>query len=281
MEHLDPTKPRAPLGRHEYEPSHQSSISYALDGPPESASLLETVISHGIETAIADETNVQCVVAQSIARVASLALDYETPALEEFARSGHGSREQLELEYLDLYANPDTPDEVRQWIDWLAAYVFFLEAPMANRSEPFPPKANELEHRLVRRVISIDGQPTSANFRLNTSLAEVEAATSRLDLIAASRGKAFLIYLSLDTVDAETEDIEDRFAADYAGSYESVGALLDGFSDLSEWKSDLARWADERGLDGLVTLDESRILERIQNVYEVCDVDGGLYVFYR
>jgi hypothetical protein len=50
---------------------------------------------------------------------------------------------------------------------------------------------------------------------------------------------------------------------------------------MSDWETELQQWAMERGIAGAVYIDRAAIEEQTREVYDIVELEGRCYVFYR
>lgn len=87
--------------------------------------------------------------ARAIARILADGLEPGS-ALHQFAVTGRADPNAISAETIPIYNAPDTPAEVKRWIDYLGTYLIHQDDPVATASSAPVPDAT------VERVISVD-----------------------------------------------------------------------------------------------------------------------------
>jgi hypothetical protein len=106
-----------------------------------------------------------------------------------------------------------------------------------------------------------------------------EAASPQVEQGLAEHGDAFRAYLLLPDVDAGAGDLLVTFAEFYIGTYPHMDALLDDLTEVRDWEGAIGELAARHGIDGLVSLDRSRVELIAREPWDIVDVAGCLYVF--
>ena len=251
-----------------------------LAGGVENVQTLEDIIADGITDAEHGKTDVGISTARTIARAIANALG-DAPGLDRFAATGEGDRLLIEQEYLDLYKNPTTPPVVRDWINWLASFLFWREHPTQSYPATYPVNADEIPRLLVHD--KIDAPNASIDFyRPASQPREARYATqARIETLLIEYGNRLQAYLTLPDVDATNPTLIDELEANYIGVYRDVAEVISTLTDHDEWQSDLEEWAAERGVQGMVSLDIDEIEKMARETWDIVELEGRCYVFSR
>ncbi len=254
-------------------------------GSPErltrTASKYEGWIAEGITAAHTESREIDLMTARLIGHVLGRATG-RTSALADFGRSGEGDYESLRDEYLPLYADPTTPPEIREWIDWLGTHLVERDHLGSGRqymNEHLPPKLKQL---LVRTDIRIDSDRFTVHVPADASsmdIAQLEQHLAQLDL---SWDEALQAFLSLPHVNALTEDITVAFSNSYIATFHNLEDAVDGLLEIDEWAKDITEYANDRGfaIESL-SPDYEVLAERVRDAYDLVDWRGKLYGFYK
>lgn len=114
----------------------------------------------------------------------------------------------------------------------------------------------------------------------NRSGNPINEATSReVEQGLAEHGDAFRAYLSLPDVDDSAVDLLETFHEFYIGAYPHIDALLDDLTEVRDWESAIDELAARYGIDGLVSLDRSKVEPIARETWDIVEVGGRLYVF--
>jgi len=250
-----------------------------LAGGIENAEALEDIIGDGIVEANNAETVIDETTARTIARALTHALDDNSPALDAFARTGEGDRLAIEQEYFELYTNESTPDIVRNWINWLATYLFRRDFPETAPDLDLPYDAAVLPGMLILQSMNIGGNLT--RFRRPADQTELSRAAmiARLETLLSEIGDPLRAYLGLPDVDASREDLVDRFRVDFAGEFKDLASAVDAVTEISGWERQLRAWAIDRGLEGMVAIDREKVEQLAREVWDIVTYGGRCYVF--
>jgi len=250
-----------------------------FEGHIDSAVNVENAIRDGIVEAQSGEKLIDRATARSVARALSDAMGEGAPALNRFARSGEGGRIDLESEYVEMYADERTPEVVRSWINWLASYLFHRDFPRVALTAPLPNDASELSKKLVPDSADIGGSLIRHSHPASQSAIERTRMIARLEPLLVEAGDAMRAYLQLPDVDASRNDLVDRFKVDFAGAFKDVTSAIDAVTELPGWERELVTWAAERGLDGMVAIDRTKVESFAREVWDIVEFGGRCYVF--
>ncbi len=236
-------------------------------------------IFEGITAAYEGHREIDDMTARLIAHVLGRSLGRES-ALAGFGRTGEGNYETLRDEYLPLYTDPTTPEEIRSWIDWLGTYLVQREALGSGRqfmNEHLPPKLTQV---LVRTEITVGDEQFTTHVPANYSGAEVTNLAETLTELSLNEDPALQAFLSLPDVNAMSGDIMESFHEAFAGTFHDAEAALRSLSPLEEWESDLAEWVIEHGIDpNAVQWNLDPLIMQLRDAYDLVEWKGTIHAF--
>jgi hypothetical protein len=186
--------------------------------------------------------------ARTIARALANRLGSSDTALHHYALSGLADPDKISRELAEVYSDPNSSPEARSWVNWLSTY-------MVNR----PPD-------------------TDADRRGTVDAVE-EATSPQVEQGLAEHGDAFRAYLGLPDVDESAVDLLETFHEFYIGAYPHIDALLDDLTEVRDWESAIDELAARYGIDGLVSLDRSKVEPIARETWDIVEVGRRLYVF--
>lgn len=201
-------------------------------------------------------------------------------ALADYANGGAGDYEQLREEYLSLYTDPTTPEEIRSWIDWLGTYLVQRENTGSGRqfmNEHMPPK---LEQILVRTGVEVGDWYLTVHVPASYNQAAIDELTETLAELQLDRDVALQAFLNLPDVNAMSGDIMQDFHDNYIGTYMSIKDAIHEVAEVDEIERDVRDYAEERHLfiEG-VTPDYEALREAAENGYDFVEREGRVYAF--
>lgn len=236
-------------------------------------------ILEGITAAYEGHREIDDMTARLIAHVLGRALGRES-ALAGFGRTGEGNYESLRDEYLPLYTDPTTPEEIRSWIDWLGTYLVQREDLGSGHqfmNEHLPPKLAQL---LVRTEITVGDEQFAVHVPANYHGADITDLAETLRELSLDEDPALQAFLSLPDVNAMSGDVMESFHESFAGTYRDAEAALRALSPLEEWESDLAQWVTEHGVEhGSLQWNLEPILAQLREAYDLVEWKGTIYAF--
>jgi len=106
-----------------------------------------------------------------------------------------------------------------------------------------------------------------------------EATSPQVEQGLADHGDAFRAYLSLPDVDESADDLLLTFGEFYIGAYPHIDALLDDLTEVCDWESAIDELAARHGIEGLVSLDRSKVEPIARETWDIVELGGRLYVF--
>lgn len=258
---------------------YESGLQETNAAPSPWAGRLPKRIAKGLETAREAHREIDEETARRMAFLLGRATGPGS-VLTDFAFDGGGTYEDLRDEYLELYADPTAPPEVREWINWLGTYLIAQqrEIPPAYTSRGDQPPA--LESLLVPTHFKIDGFDVQANVPASLNRAEIEEVTKLLSDLRVGEDSALQAYLQLPDVNPLDGDVMESFHEHYVGSYPSVPDVVHGLLDIDEFESDVRNYASEYGLhlDGILP-DYELLMDRLSEMYDFVEKGGRSYVF--
>lgn len=221
-------------------------------------------------------------ISHDVARqIASLIAPGRHSALAAFARGETVTNTDLREEYLPLLDDPDTPEDVRQWVHWIGAHLIHTENPQPLRHDrhlPVPDLEQILWHTHLVPPTDEDPDGVQGYVRGNATPREIAIASERLADLAAHFGKPFLAFLSLNDVDALAPNLEDSFSDCYIGFFTNQQDVMYAMTELKEV---------EDGIEALtihpagssVHIDYGQIWENVNDTYTITETPDGYYVF--
>ncbi len=104
----------------------------------------------------------------------------------------------------------------------------------------------------------------------------------RIRNIYAQHGTAFAIYLALEGVDAQAENLEADFRSTFIGFYPDRQMLVKDTIATFGWEADLDRLLqDDPLLRAVVRFDHDEIWAFADEHFQIVELDGGQYVYER
>jgi len=301
--------------------------------------------------------------ARAIARILADGLEPGS-ALHQFAVTGRADPDAISKETIPIYAAPDTPAEVKRWIDYLGTFLLHQDdqneveaAAITTGAEPYQSITidlsttpdDEVAPAVIRRAITLakrtggkihawiataiarelaDRMPeqrSALNTFANTQMihrdrlaAETQAITRAegtsdevrewisyfTEFIAAqdtiadatsdtealelgsqgaegirTYGDAFRAFLQLSDIDPAREDLLDTFHEVYVGSFTTMQAVIEGLTEITDWRAATEELAERFGIRELLTLDYEKIEKRVFETWDIKRVNGVLYAF--
>ena len=266
----DLTPETNPLGKHKAELPDPDNPNLEAGKPENGDALLET-----IEGDITEHT------ARAIARAIANAFGDEGQALDEFARTGSGSRTFLSEEYLDVYNDPTTPAQVRTWIDWLGTYLVMRDFPDTSRQYMGSGPDPDLSRLLIPEWPKLGDDRELIYVPATTTGDDVQELAARLVALIEKHGDSLRAFLRLRDVDASSLNLIESFEQTFCGSYLDMEDVVLNVTEMSDWETELQQWAMERGIAGAVYIDRAAIEEQTREVYDIVELEGRCHVFYR
>lgn len=205
-----------------------------------------------------------------------------TSNLAFFAQTGgrgpHADNKALRAEYLPIYHDADTPDDIRELIDWLGAYLVHREKPVPHpyaQPEGPPKLRNLLWHTTIQR----DGVAIDVHVRADQPAEVIDALPGSLAPLLDNHSDAMTAFLSLPDVDATSPDLEESFTTLYRGSFDSRDDAIAGLIEVEEIETAIRTIADNYAGGEYVSLDRDALWHRLHDVYEIVTLDGQHHAF--
>lgn len=272
----------------EHEPHHQPEARAAADrGVPDFRRLEVTTrrftqyIEGGIAEAQAERREITHETARCIAHVLGRAYGRDS-ALAGFGREGEGEYLTLRDEYLDLYNHPDTPAEVKEWIDWLGTFLVHRENTGTGRrfmNEHQPPK---LEQLLVRTSVRIGDEHFLVHIPASWHSGNEDELIELLATLRLPEDKALQAFLSLPDVSAGSGDIMESFHESYVNTYPFIEDAVRDLADVDSLELAIYEATESRSIpDGAVQIDYSVIQDHVCETYDLVEWKGQIYVFHK
>jgi hypothetical protein len=236
-------------------------------------------IIDGIAAAQGEGKEISNETARCIAHVLGRAYGRES-ALADFGRTGGGQYLTLRDEYLDLYGDPDTPAEVKEWIDWLGTYFVQRENTGSGRqfmNEHLPPK---LEQLLVRTSIRVGGEHFTVNVPANWDSGGEDGLIELLTNLRLPEDEALQAFLMLPDVSVGTDNIMGSFHESYVSAYPFLEDAVRDLAEIDSLELAIHEATESRSLpDNAVLIDYSLIEDHVREGYDLVEWKGRTYVF--
>jgi hypothetical protein len=276
----DLTPETNPLGKHKAELPDPDNPNLEAGKPENGDALLET-IEGGIEDARERRGDITEHTARAIARAIANAFGDEGHTLDEFARTGSGSRAFLSEEYLDVYNDPTTPAQVRTWIDWLGTYLVMRDFPDTSRQYMGSGPDPDLSRLLIPEWPKLGEDRELIYVPATKSGDDIHELAVALAVLIEKHGDALRAFLRLRDVDASSPNLSESFEQTFCGTYLDMEDVVLNVTEMSDWETELQQWAMERGIAGAVYIDRAAIEEQTREVYDIVELEGRCHVFYR
>jgi hypothetical protein len=106
-----------------------------------------------------------------------------------------------------------------------------------------------------------------------------EVTSPQVEQGLAEHGDAFRAYLHLPDIDQCADDLLVTFGEFYIGAYPHMDALLDDLTEVRDWEAAIDELAARHGIEGLVSLDRTKVELIARETWDIVEVGGRLYVF--
>lgn len=200
-----------------------------LPNPHEAAGIITAALSDKTRedyfNALSESRDIDQGTARLIAYnlIAHAPIDAVTTALERYASSGQGSRDELREEYLPLYQDPTMPVEGRLLLDALGTHLFHTEHPDTIA------QGGHLPYALDGGLFYADnghGERVAIAFQLPMGLSQADATgvADYLERCVQREGDAFRAFLRLPGVDATSPGLRSYFRAVHLKTPDEVEA---------------------------------------------------------
>lgn len=270
----------------EHEPQPQPDARLAADREIPDFRRLEVTsrrfaqyIVDGIAAARAERGEISHETARCIAHVLGRAYGRGS-ALAGFGRNGEGQYLTLRDEYLDLYGDPETPPDVKEWIDWFGTYLVQRENTGSGRrfmNENMPPK---LEQLLVRTSIRIGEERFLVHVPANWHSGDEDGLVELLTDLRLPEDEALQAFLTLPDVSVGTDDIMESFHESYVNSYSFIEDAVRELAEVDSLELAIYEATESRSLpDTAVAIDYALIEEHVREGYDLVEWKGRIHVF--
>lgn len=269
-----------PPGKHKAELPDPDNPNLEAEKPENGEALVEA-IEGGIDDARKRRGDITEHTARAIARAIANAFGDEGHALDEFARTGSGSRTFLSEEYLDVYNDPITPTRVRAWIDWLGTYLVMRDFPDTSRQYMGSGPDPDLSRLLIPEWRKLGDDRELIYVPATKTGDDVQELAAELVVLIEKHGESLRAFLRLPDVDASSPNLIESFEQTFCGTYLDMEDVVLNVTEMSDWETELQQWAMERGIAGAVYIDRAAVEEQTREVYDIVELEGRCHVFYR
>lgn len=236
-------------------------------------------IEDGIAKARLEKGEVDDTTARCIAHVLGRAYGRES-ALAGFGRNGGGQYLTLRDEYLNLYSDPETPPEIKEWIDWFGTYLVQRESTGSGRRFMNEHQAPKLEQLLVRTSIRIGDERFLVNVPANWHSGDEDGLVELLTDLRLPEDPALQAYLALPDVSVGTDDIMESFHENYVNSYSFIEDAVRDLAEVDSLELAIYEATESRSLpDSAVEIDYALIEEHVRESYDLVEWKGRVCVF--
>ncbi|MGE3795585.1 MAG: hypothetical protein AB7I38_16905 [Dehalococcoidia bacterium] len=238
---------------------------------------IQILIEGGIELARQRRSDIDPATARMIAHALATAPD---SPLARFAKTDDISNAEARADYLPLYEDETTPDDVHELIDWLGVHLIVRENRQPPRADLFV-GGPRLGNLLWQTCHKIDGYDVDLHIPGDLPLEDEPAMLDRLAPLIRRLGDPFLHFLEMPDVDASASNIEESFHDFYIGTFSSRDAVLAALIEIDAIEEAIHKIAAEYAGAEFVTLDRDDLWERVCDVWEVIESGEEYHVFNR
>lgn len=238
---------------------------------------IQILIEGGVELARQGRRDIDPATARMIAHALATAPD---SPLARFAKTDDISNAEARAEYLPLYKDETTPEDVHELIDRLGAHLIVRE----NRQPPRPDffvGAPRLGNILWLTEHKIDGYSVELHIPGDLPLDEEPRMLERVGPLIHRYGDPFLHFLEMPDVDAAAENLEETFHDYYIGTFTSRDSVIAAVIEIDEIERAIQKIAGQFAGGEFLTLDREQLWERICDVWEVIESGEDYHVFNR
>jgi hypothetical protein len=253
---------------HEHHPGERPA--HRSDANPE----MQLLIEAGIEAARTDNRDIDPATARMIAH--ALAARPDSP-LARFAKTDQVTNAEARKEYLPVYLDENTLDDVRELIDWLGAYLIHQENPKPQRPDRFGP-VPQLGNMLWLDSRNINGFHIDLYIPGDLSPEDDQAMIERLTPLIRAHGEPFLFFLEMNDVNAADHHIGEAFKESYVGAFDSRTEILRALTELDDIENAIHDISTRFAGGEFVRIDTDGLWERITDMWIVIEGDPW-YVF--
>lgn len=194
---------------------------------------------------------------------------------------GHGPHTDnaaLRAEYLPIYNDPETPDDIRELIDWLGTHLVHRENPRPDGMSQ-PEGRPLLRNLLWRTSVPVGERTVDLYVRADAPVEVVKALPEQLAPLLEAIGDPLQAFLTLPDVDVTSPHLEESFAESYRGTFADRDEALHGLTELDEIEAAMRAIADNYAGGEYVQLDRDGLWQRLQDVFEIVAWGGNYYAF--
>lgn len=236
-------------------------------------------ILDGIATAQAERHEISNETARCIAHVLGRAYGRES-ALAEFGRNGEGQYLTLRDEYLDLYGDPDTPAQVKEWIDWLGTYFVQRENTGSGRQFMNEHQAPRLEQLLVPTSVRVGSEYFTVNVPASWDSGEEDGLIELLTDLRLPEDEALQAFLMLPDVSVGTDNVMESFHESYVNTYPFLEDAVRDLAEIDSLELAIYEATESRSLpDNAVAIDYGLIEDHVREGYDFIEWKGRIHVF--
>jgi hypothetical protein len=236
---------------------------------------IQILIESGIEVARRGRRDIDPATARMIAHALATAPD---GPMARFAKTNQISNDEARAEYLPIYLDETTPDDIRELIDWLGVYLIHTENPRPLRADHFG-SAPSLSAVLWQITRTLDGIPVDLYVRGDLSPDDEPEVLERLTGLIRTYGDPFLHFLEMHDVDGAADNAEQSFHDFFVGSFTSKEEALKGLIEIDEIEEAISALATRYTGAEYVSLDREALWERVCDVWDVIESGEQYHVF--
>ncbi|MBM7502924.1 hypothetical protein ACFPER_05555 [Agromyces aurantiacus] len=268
------------MSEHDPRPAHEPERPLALPEQSENQEPpLEERVEAGLSAAAEAHREIDLDTARHIAEALARA-EGEDSALARFANTGVGGYLALREEYLDLYNDPDTPTEVKRWIDWFGTFLVWREGIGSERRFMAEQLDPVLDRLLVRTDLPVNGGDQRAHVPANLSAREIIGLGARVQALDEYQEFAFRAFLTLPDVNAADPNLVESYRESHVGSFNYIEDALRELAELDGLEDELRHLTDIRGLpQAAIAIDYQVIEDHVREAYDIVSEGWQIHVF--
>lgn len=239
------------------------------------------LIQAGIERAFDYRRDIDETTARLIAHLVGPGSFSNLGLFAQAGRTGpHTTHEALRSEFIPIYHDPDTPDEIRELIDWLGAHLIHRDE-LSSRKIEQPPGAPKLRNLLWQTSVEIDGEPLTLHVRGDCPPDAIQVLPDGLTGFLDRTGDAGRAFLTLADVDAASPHLEESFHDAFRGSFPDQESALVGLAELEDIQLAIEKLASDFPGGKHVHLDRGALWHEVQEVFDIVWHGGEFHAFER
>lgn len=197
--------------------------------------------------------------------------------LAEYGRTGDGGYDTLRDEYLDIYIESRTPDQIRTWIDWLGTYLMHQAAIQVTAI------TDGARTRRERTVMNDFEQQQSEEHIPQPDTQDIDPRLAA-ELMSGieNHGDAFEVYLAHVREPSRQENLEEDFRNVYWGQYPDRKAFVDSNLEALDWRDAVDSVIAQVGIPhGVLNWNYPMLLAYLEAFYDIYDHKGTIHVFLK